>query len=1033
MIAWFARNHVAANLMMLCIVAAGLHALFFKLPLEFFPSFESDVISVSVALRGANPEDAELAIAARVEEAIKDLEGVEEYTSRSAEGGSTVNIEVQSGYDPRDILDEVKSRVDAINTFPVDAERPVISLAQYQREVISVTIAGPVSEREIRELGERVREDLLQFPEITQAELTGVRDYEIAIELSQDQLRQYNLTLAEVAAAIRNNSLDLSAGNIVTDGGEILIRSKGQAYFQDDFESIALKSNPDGTLLRLGDIARVDDGFEEKAMRTRFNGKLAATIDVYSTSSQSAIAVSNRVKAYVEQRQAGLPEGLELHYWSDRAEVIKKRINTLTSNAIQGGILVILLLSLFLRPAVAFWVFLGIPISFTGAFFAMSFMDVSINMISLFGFIVVLGLVVDDAIVTGENVYTHLKRAESGLAAAISGTQEVSVPVTFGVLTTVVAFIPLAFMGGHRGPIFAQIPLVVVPVLLFSLIESKLILPSHLKHIKVVSDKQPNSLQLWQRGFADGFERAILRYYRPLLQRCLSRKRVPVVLFTGLLLCIVATFVFGHFRFVFFPRVPSETVRMNLNMPTGTPFAVTDVHMQRVLAAALALQKEYVDEKTGKSIISNILTSTGGRGGASHEGRARFELTSPEARSLQVSSLEVARQWRQRIGDIPGAEELSFRAEVGRSGDPIDIQLRANDLSTLQALTEQVKARLATYQGVFDINDSLASGKEELSIELKPEALLLGISRADIINQVRQGFFGLQAQRIQRGRDDVRVMVRFPKSERDSVTYLNNMLISTAQGHKIPLSQLASFVPDISPTSIYRINGYRTINVVADIEKQAVNMTVLGADLRAYMDNLLVQYPGVSYKFGGEQEEQAESFSSLWISLGAILFIIYCLLAIPFGSYSQPLIVMSIIPYGVIGAAIGHWLMGMDLTMMSLLGLLALVGVLVNDSLVLVDYINKTRERGAPLREAVLTAGVARFRPVMLTSLTTFFGLVPLLFEQETQAQFLIPMAISLGFGIIFATFITLLLVPVNYMIFEQLGLARKGLGRDPL
>ena len=1022
MIAWFARNHVAANLLMLTIIATGLYSLLYKLPLEFFPSFESDTINVSVTLRGASPEDVELGISTRIEEAIKDIEGIEEYSSRSSEGSSSIRIEVQSGYEPREILDEVKSRVDAINTLPSDAERPIISLAQYMREVISVTVAGPVSEREIRELGEQIRDEILQLSEVTQVDLTGVRDYEVSVEVDQDRLREFSLKLQDIASAINNSSLDLSAGNILSDGGEISIRSKGQAYYQNDFENLVLKTSKDGTLLRLKDVATVKDAFEEKAMRTRFNGQIAATIDVYSTSSQSAIRVADQVKDYVQSRRETLPQGIEINYWSDRSEVIKKRIKTLTSNAIQGGILVIILLSLFLRPSVAFWVFLGIPISFTGAFFAMHLMGVSINMISLFAFIVVLGIVVDDAIVTGENVYTHLRNGSTGLKAAIDGTKEVSVPVTFGVLTTIVAFVPLAFMGGHRGPIFAQIPMIVVPVLIFSLIESKLILPAHLKHISMQSGKTQNKLQRWQASFADGFEAAILRYYQPLLKRCLGNKRIPVIIFSGLLVCILATFIFGHFRFVFFPRIPSETVRLNLTMPIGTPFDVTDTHMQRVLLVARDLQQKYTDEKSGESIISNILVSTGGRGGASHVGQARFELTSPEARSIKVTSVAIAREWRTQIGDIPGAEEVSFRAEIGRASDPIDIQLRASNLAVLTELSARVKEHLSSYQGVFDINDSLASGKQELNIDLTPEAYLLGVNRADIVNQVRQAFFGLQAQRIQRGRDDVRVMIRFPEDERNSVIQLNNMLINTPTGQQIPLGQLASFTPNVSPTSIYRINGYRTINVIADIEKETVNMTALGDDLKVFMDKLMIQYPGVNYKFGGEQEEQSESFTSLWIGFAAILFVIYCLLAIPFASYTQPLIVMSVIPFGAIGAAFGHWLMAMDLTMMSLLGLLALVGVLVNDSLVLVDYINKTRAKGQDLMEAVLNAGVARFRPVMLTSLTTFIGLMPLLFEQETQAQFLIPMAISLGFGIIFATFVTLIMVPVNYVIFEQIS-----------
>lgn len=1027
MISWFTKNDVAANLLLIAIALLGIYSLKFLIPLEFFPSFEARVISVNVSLRGATPEDSELGLALRIEEAIKEIEGIEEYSSRSVEGGSTVTIEVDQDYDPRSVLDDVKNRVDAINTFPVEAEKPVISLAQNLRSAITVTLSADVSEREMRELGEQLREDIVQLPEVSQAELEGVRDYEVAIELNEDKLREYNLSLQTVSRAISNSSLDISGGNIFSSAGDILIRSKGQAYYQDQFENIVLLTRNNGTILRLGDIATVNDGFEEKPIRTRFNGKAAASVEVYSVGDQSIIKVVDAVKAYVEKRQAEGADGVELTLWRDRSDIIKKRINTLTKNALQGGILVILLLSLFLRPGVAFWVFLGIPISFCGAWFVMPFLGVSLNMISLFAFIIVLGIVVDDAIVTGENVYTHLQHSESGIDAAINGTKEVAVPVTFGVLTTVVAFLPLGFMEGARGQIFAQIPAIVIPVLLFSLIESKFILPAHLKHVRITKNDNPNKIQRFQRNFAIGFERAILKYYQPLLAFCLRHKFSTVCFFFGLLAIILATIFAGHTKFIFFPRVPSESVRINLTMPTGTSFEVTEKHMQRIQQSAIALQEKYIDPETNESVIDNILTRIGGRGGQAHRGNARIQLTSPEDRSIKVTSTQLAREWRQLIGPIPGAEQITFRAEIGRAGDPIDIQLRADDLNTLEILANEVQQQLASYTGVFDINDSLSQGKEEINLELTPEAHILGLTRSSVLSQVRQSFFGLEAQRIQRGRNDVRVMIRLPRSERSSISDLESLLITTPQGQPVPLAQVAILTPSISPTVIYRIDGKRTASVRADIEKERVNMTALSADLNPFLDQLVSRYPGASYKLGGEQEEQAESLGSLLFGLVGLLFAIYCLLAIPFKSYIQPVVVMSVIPFGIIGAIIGHWLMGMSLTIMSLMGILALLGVLVNDSLVLVDYLNKVRREGTALSDAVLKAGAARFRPVMLTSLTTFFGLMPLLFEKETQAQFLIPMAVSLGFGILFATFITLLMVPVNYYLLERLKIKLGG------
>ena len=1021
MIAWFARNHVAANLLLITILIAGLFNLSNRIPLEVFPSFATDRINVNVSLRGATPEDVEKSISIRIEEAVQDLEGVKQIASRSSEGSSAVNIEVESGYEPREMLADIKSRVDEINTFPADAEKPVVSLATRKREVIAVTIASIYSEKETREYAEKVRDDLLKIPAITQVELSGVRDYEVSIEVPQDKLRQYNLTIAKISSAISDSSTDISAGNLKTQGGDILLRSKGQAYRKDEFEKIAIKTNVDGSIIRLSDIAIIKDDFEETPVRTRFNGKQAAFIDVYRIGQQSAIDVADAVRTYINDQQSTLPVGVELSFWDDDSQIVKNRISTLTTSALQGGILVLALLTLFLRPSIAFWVFIGIPVSFMGAFIMMPVFGVTLNIMSLFGFILVLGIVVDDAIVTGENIYTHLQKAESGEHAAIKGTQEVATPVTFGILTTVAAFFPLAFIEGARGALFAQIPVVVIPVLIFSLIESKFVLPSHLKNIKLRHQRtQPSKFEQFQHKFADGFERVILKYYQPLLALALKNKLTTLSLFVGVFIIIVSLIMSGWTKFVFFPRIPSETVRASITMPVGTPFDVTNGFVIDMAAKAQLLQEKYRDSETDESVVLNVLATTGGRGGVSHSGNVRFEITPPEQRDSSITSRELVREWRQMIGVIPGAESVTFRAELGRSSDPINVQLTASSLVTLKEVANKVKERLDTYPTVFEIADSLSDGKEELRIELTQQGKALGLTRVEISRQVRSAFFGAEVQRIQRGRDDIRVMVRLPKDERSAVADLENILISTPVGGNVPLSHVAILIPDQSPATIRRIDLYRTVNVTADVEKSNTNMTVLQTDLKTYLDELITHYPGVSHSLEGEAKEQRESFSSLAWGLVFAFFIIYALLAIPFKSYFQPLIVMSVIPFGMIGAVMGHWVMGMELTIMSLLGMLALVGVVVNDSLVLVDFINKKRVQTNDLMNAVLIAGASRFRPVMLTSLTTFIGLMPLLFEKSTQAQFLIPMAISLGFGILFATFITLLLIPVNYMLVER-------------
>jgi len=1035
-ISWFARNSVAANLLMITIMIGGVLALQSGIRYELMPFSDLDTVTVSVPLRGATPEDVELGVAVRIEEAVQDLEGVDKITSRSVEGSTRVSIEIASDYDPRQLLDDIKSRVDAINTFPADTEKPIIALSTRRWPVISVVIAGDYSEDEIRMYAERVRDDLLRVDGITQVDLGSVRKYEIAIEASPDRLREFDVTLADISRAIRSSSVDISAGNVRTEGGDVLIRSKGQAYRRADFESIVVKTNPDGSIVRVSDIARVMDGFVEESMRTRFNGKYSAFVNVGRVGNQSAIEVADKVKAYIAEQQDTLPIGMEMSHWDDDSVRLKDRLGIMTSSAVQGSILVILLLSLFLRPAVGIWVFLGIPISFLGAFIVLSLLGISLNMMSAFGFIIVLGIVVDDAIVTGENVYAHMRRGDAGLSAAIHGTKEVAIPVTFGILTTIAAFMPLAFIEGRLGQFFVPIPAVVIPVLLFSLIESKLILPAHLKHIQLHEhDQKSTGFQAWQSRFADGFEDLVVKHYEPALKFCIRNRYSTIATFGGVLIVLIMLVASGWTRFVMFERLDGETARASLTMPVGTPFEATSRHAEKMVAAANQLQEKYTDPETGQSMITNILSSvgsSGGRSSGSHLARVQMETVPLQNRTIDFSVTEMNNEWRRLTGPIPGAESINFRASYFRAGDPINFQFSGNSLETLNTVGEEVKMHLATYPGVFEISDSLSDGKEELQIELSPQGHLIGLTRTEIVNQVGQAFKGLQAQRIQRGRDDIRVLVRFPIDERRTIASLNEMLITAPNGRLIPLANVATIKPGRGPSQITRIDGYRVLNVMADVDKANTNMTVLQSELRDYVDSLLVKYPSISYTVEGEQARQAETFGSLGLGVVVVLFAIYCMLALPLKSYIQPVLIMSVIPFGIIGAIIGHWLMGVTLTILSIMGLLALIGVVINDSLVLVDFINQRhRAGGESLKSAVEKAGVVRFRPVMLTSLTTFFGLLPLLMDQSSSARFLVPMAISLGFGILFATLITLILIPTNIMIADDIEQYFKSRARD--
>lgn len=1035
-IAWFASNEVAANLLMAVIIFLGVWTLANRIILEVFPEFERDVVSVAASYRGATPAEVEEAVVIRIEEAIAGLNGIERIESSAHEGAGRVTVEVEKGR-AKSLLDEIKNKVDAISTFPDEVERPVYSIKAQRRQVISVVVSGDLPEAALRRLGERVRDDLINLPEVSMVEMEGARSYEISIEVDDYTLAKHGLTFNDIVQAIRQTSVDLPAGSLKTQQGEILLRTKGQAYRADAFARIPVLTHPKGSHLTLGEIADIRDGFEEEPLYAQFNGRPAVMIEVYRTGDQSALEVGRAVRAYVAESHQSMPEGIVLEYWRDRSRIVKLRLETLLNSALQGGVLVFICLALFLRISVAIWVCVGIPISFLGALTLLPEMGITLNLLSLFAFILVLGIVVDDAIITGENIYTHLKRSTSSLEAAIRGTQEVAVPVTFGLLTTLAAFIPLMFVEGQRGPIFAQIPMIVIPVLLFSWVESKLILPAHMRHLTPRDEeKTAHGFFRLQHAIADGLEQIILKKYQPFLERALVYRYLTFALFVGLSFVAISFIISGRYGFAFFPKIQSETARATLSMQTGTAEAVTTQHLLRMTKIAEKLQEKYRDPKTGESVIRHILTSVGWTAGGGQRGspgdgaalgQVSLELIPPEERTLKVSTRELVNAWRKQIGPIPGAQELNFRAEIGRGGDPLDIQLTGQDFAALSQVSAQIKKRLAEYPGLFDIQDTFENGKPEIRLSVRPEAEGLGLTNADLGRQVRQAFFGAQAQRIQRGRDDVRVMVRYPKADRASLASLDTMRIRTSDGLQIPIGNVANIHEGRAFAKIRRINRQRAMDITADLNKDEVDANRIARDLEQFLSEHLHQYPNIRYSFEGELREQEKSFGSLFYGILFVLFSIYALLAVPLRSYLQPIVVMLVIPFSVVGAFLGHVILGLSLSFMSLLGMMALGGVVVNDSLVLVDWINQRRLEGMAVHEAVRTAGVARFRAILLTSLTTFFGLAPLILEQSTQAQFLIPMAVSLGFGILYATFLSLVLVPTGYLILEDImGLFRK-------
>ena len=1031
-IRWFARNTVAANLLMVCILIAGAYSLFTRVPLEVFPSIELEQVNIRTPFPGATPAEVEEGVTVRIEEAIQDIEGIKKMISTSSEGSSSIRIELENSYNPQLLKDEITTRVEALDTLPDEAERSVISIptSAWQREVISVALAGPLGERELRDMALQIEEDIRALPDVTQAQVEGIRPYELSIEISEQTLREFGLTFSEISNIIRRQSLNLSAGSIKTNGGDVLIRTKGQAYVQKEYEDLVILSRPDGTRLRLGDIATIKDDFDETPIITKFNGQPALTVEVYRIGDQNAITVAAAVRRYIAEKSALLPEGITLETWRDSSKTVSARLQTLTDSALQGGILVLLLLGLFLHPSVALWVCVGIPVSFMGGALLMPELGVTLNTISLFAYILVLGIVVDDAIVTGENVYSHLRRGASPQVAAEKGTSEVAVPVTFGVLTTMVAFVPLLLVEGRRGAIFEQIPLIVIPVLIFSLIESKWILPAHLSNIRLDHEGALLShISRLQRWIANGLEAFIFRIYRPLLNLSLSERYLTIAIFLVGGALLTALIMSGWVRFIFFPRIQSEVARATLVMPAGTPFVTTSAYVDRMTEAALRLQEKYRDPETGQSVVINILSNSGTTGGKSsgqsNRGRVFFEIEAPEKRKIDVTTNDLVREWRKLIGPLPGAESLNFRAEIGRTSNPIDIQLSGNDFGELQAIAEQIKSKLRTYPQVFDIEDSISDGKEELQLRLLPAAETLGVRLDDLARQVREGFFGVTVQKIQRGRDEVNVILRYPEIERVTLASLQNMTIQTPGGVAVPFAEVANLEPGRTPAAITRIDRKRTMNVTADANKEKANLEAIKNDLETFLKEAVRFYPNVKYSLEGEAREQRDSFDTLFFGLLGVLFVIYALLAIPLCSYLQPLIVMTAIPFGAIGAVLGHWIMDLDLTIMSLMGILALTGVVINDSLVLVHCVNRSRiDLGMNVTEAIKVAGVGRFRPILLTSLTTFAGLTPIIFDKSTQAQFLIPMAVSLGYGVLFATFTTLLIIPINYLILNDFSRA---------
>jgi len=1032
-IAWFAANSVASNLLLLLVTVGGLITLP-RVTQEVFPEISTDTISITVPYPGAAPAEIEEGICIRVEEQLQGIDGIKRLTSTAAEGSGVVTAELTSDADSSRVLDDIKTRIDAIDTFPEEAEKPVVEEVLLRLQLLNVAVSGDADERSLKRIGQRVRDEIAALPGVTHVQLGGARPYEISIEVSETALRRYGLTFDDVANAVRQRSIDLPGGAIKSSDGEILLRTKGQAYRGAEFRQIALLSRVDGTRLTVDDVAEVIDGFAETDQWARFDGHPAVLVQVYRTGAQSALTLSQRVREYVAAAQARMPEGIHLTIWQDDAVMLQSRLDTLLANGRDGFILVFVVLALFLRLRVAAWVLFGVPISFLGTLWLMPSLDVSINIISLFAFIVVLGILVDDSIVVGENIYTHQLEGEERMSGAIAGTQSVAVPVIFGVLTSIAAFAPMLFVPGPMGKFIRVIPLCVISALFFSLVESMLILPSHLAHgtDRESTRRLPRVWRAVQRSVDTALQAFIRRVYEPVLRTALSARYATVAIGIAGLLLTAGLVGGGWVQFHFNHPIEADNVLAYVTLPEGTPAEVTADAVRHLETEAQRLA-DTLRAETGAPVIQHVMASVGEQpfrtrqsGGsqllifrAANIGEVNIELVSSEHRA--ISAKEVARRWREASGPVPDAVELLYSAELINTGEAINVQLGSPRPDDLRNAAAELRAALGKFPGVVDITDSFRGGKREWKLTVLPAAEASGIALEDLGRQVRQAFYGEEVQRVQRGRDEVRVMVRYPAAQRRSLGDIENMFIRAPGGRQLPFRQVAAVERGRGFATIKRANRQRIINVTAGVDDRAANTNYIVAPLRAdVLPELAARHPQLSYSFEGEQREQADTLGALGKGFLIALFAIYALLAVPLRSYTQPFLIMSAIPFGFIGAVWGHVLLGWSMSMFSVIGMVALAGVVVNDSLVLVDYINQRRAAGEAVEQAVATAGSARLRAILLTSLTTFAGLTPLMLENSIDARFLIPMAISLAFGVVFSSAVSLLIVPATYTILDD-------------
>ena len=1045
---WFVKNSVPANLFMFFLIVGGI-ASYQNMKSEFFPTPDINIITIKVPYIGASPTEIESSICSKIEDRIEGISGIKKISSVSVENVGLVYATLYNPSEIDDILDQIQTVIDGIDSFPVESEKPIIKKVELIEKVIDVVIYGDVEEKTLLQVTEQINEEIKGLNEVSYTEILGNRNKEITIEISETNLEKYNLNFDQIALAINAGSIDLPGGIISTSKEDLLIRTVGQSYSGKEYEDIVIKSQGNGSQLLLKDIATIKDDFVDVDKLYRWNGIPAMFVGVNLVGDQDVLQAAEELRAYVKSKKIEMPENIEIDYFYDMARYLQDRINLLYRNFAIGITLVLILLTMFLKPSLAFWVAMGIPISFGGALLILPQIGVTVNVLSAFMFIVVLGIVVDDAIIVGENVFRRrIKLKEDNYTSTVNGTMEVLIPVFFGVLTTVVVFAPMIDLAGESGDIWKVFPLTAIPILVFSLIESTTILPSHLNHagdwFKTSFIGFGTRLTRIRNFCSDKLYEFVDNTWLPLVKKSIKDRYTTVAVFIGLLLISFSFLAGGWVQWTFFPKLEAEEVAISFELPEGSPIEKTKEIVGIIEDEALELKQE-LNNNSPAIIISDVLTTAGQQyysdvesskspGGPTfksdstpHIGEVLVILTPADDRWGMTGAYDIIDILRNRIGAIPGLDRLNYSANIFTVGKPIDFEFKGTNYESLTSVIEKTKLLLSSFSGVYDLNDSDRKGKSELQIELLPSAEVYGITTFEIAKQVRQGFFGEEVQRIQREDDDIRVMLKLPKEERKTMSTLENMRIRTNQGIKVPLYSVAKINEVEGSSSIRRVDGMRVVGVSSDVDVTKNTSTMilqklLNADSQPIgpLSDILQEYRDVDFELAGEAAEQAEQLQDILYKFGLSIFMIYVLLAIPLKSYFKPLIVLAAIPFGFVGAILGHLLFDQPMSVLSVLGIVALSGVVVNDSLLLVVFINRAKEKGEETIKAVLDAVRTRFRPVVLTSVTTFLGIMPLLFNQSTQVLFLKPMAISLGVGILFSTTIILLLVPISYVIIDD-------------